>query len=309
MGQRTITWVRISKDAHARGFQIKHFGSILTTKIHNDFSSIIDRVQVTIITDPEKIKAPLEEARAIYRKRDDRIGGLTDEAVEDFYSCVLCQSYAPNHVCIVTPERLGLCGAYSWIDCKASYQINKHGPNEPVKKGACLDPVRGQWENINAYIAIKSNGNLQRFNAYSILEDPMTSCGCFECIVAIVPEANGVMIVDREHQGLTPIGMKFSTLAGQIGGGVQMPGFTGIGKLYVTSNKFISAEGGLDRVVWMSKILKDEIHDRLVERLKKIGKEDLLDKIATEENAETAEQLVSFLEKVEHPALTMPALL
>jgi acetyl-CoA synthase len=209
----------------------------------------------------------------------------------------------------VTPERLGLCGAYSWIDCKASYQINKHGPNEPVKKGACLDPVKGQWENINAYIAVKSNGNLQRFNAYSILEDPMTSCGCFECIVAVVPEANGVMIVDREHQGMTPIGMKFSTLAGQIGGGVQMPGFTGIGKLYITSNKFISAEGGIERVVWMSKILKDEILERLTERLKKIGKEDFLDKIATEENAETVEQLVSYLQKVKHPALTMPALL
>ena len=308
MGQRSIIWVRISNEAHAKGFKIEHFGEILLAKIHNDFSAIVDRVQVRLYTDPDRIEAPLQEAQAAYRQRDDRIGGMQDEDVEDYYSCTLCQSYAPNHVCIVTPERLGLCGAYTWLDCKASYQINEHGPNEPVKKGACLDAEKGQWENINNYIGVKSNGNLTKFSAYSILEDPMTSCGCFECIAAIVPEANGVMIVDRDHQGMTPIGMKFSTLAGQIGGGVQMPGFIGIGKLYISSRKFISAEGGIERVVWMPKALKEEVADRLKPRLKEIGKEDLFDKIATEADAESPEDLVEFLTQVEHPALAMPAL-
>jgi len=309
MGQRSIVWVRISKDAHAKGFKVKHFGEILVAKFHNDFSTIVDRVQVKIYTDAEKIKGPLEEAKAAYSHRDDRIGGMTDEDVDEFYSCTLCQSYAPNHVCIVTPQRLGLCGAYTWLDCKASHQINEHGPNEPVKKGECLDPVLGQWRNINQYIAVKSNGNLTKFSAYSMLVDPMTSCGCFECIAGIVPEANGVMIVDRDFQGMTPVGMKFSTLAGQIGGGVQTPGFVGIGKLYISSPKFISAEGGIERVVWMPKALKEEVGDRLREQLKKMGKEDLFDKIATEEDAESPEELLEFLTKVEHPALTMEALL
>jgi len=308
MGQRAIVWVRISKDAHSKGFKIKHFGEILVAKFHNDFSAIVDRVQVKIYTDPEKIKPQLEYARKIYSERDDRIGGMTDEDVDEFYSCTLCQSYAPDHVCIVTPERLGLCGAYTWLDCKASFEINKHGPNEPVKKGKCIDPVKGQWENINAYIEQKSNGNLKRFNAYSILEEPMTSCGCFECIAAIMPEANGIIIVDRDHQGMTPIGMKFSTLAGQIGGGVQTPGFVGIGKLYISSPKFISAEGGIERVVWMPKALKEEVGERVKARLEAIGKPDLWDKIATEEDAEEPEALVEFLTKVEHPALTMPAM-
>lgn len=309
MGQRSIIWVRISKEARAKGFKIAHLGTILIAKIHNDFSSILDRVQVKIITDPEKIKAPLEEAKKIYSHRDDRIAGMTDEDVEDFYSCVLCQSYAPNHVCIVTPERLGLCGAYTWLDCKASHQIDKHGPNEPVPKGECIDPIKGQWKNVNDYISAKSHGNLERFNAYSIIEEPMTSCGCFECIAAIVPEANGIMIVDREFAGMTPIGMKFSTLAGQIGGGTQTPGFVGIGKLYISSAKFISAEGGIERVVWMPKSLKEEIADRVKERLKKIGKEDLFDKIATEEQAETPDKLVEFLTSVEHPALALAPLM
>jgi len=309
MGQRSIIWVRISKDAQKKGFKIKDFGAILVAKIHNDFSSIVDRVQVKLITDAERIKEPLEEARKVYSHRDDRIGGMTDEDVEEYYSCTLCQSYAPDHVCIVTPERLGLCGAYTWLDCKASHQIDSHGPNEPVEKGECLDPMKGQWKNINDYVNGKSNGNLERFNAYSILEEPMTSCGCFECICAIVPEANGVMIVDRDFLGMTPVGMKFSTLAGQIGGGTQTPGFVGIGKLYISSAKFISAEGGIERVVWMPKALKEEIGERIKERLSKIGREDLLDKMATEDDAETPDQLVEHLQKVGHPALEMEALI
>ena len=308
MGQRAIVWVRISKDAHAKGFGIRHFGEILVAKMHNDFSAIVDRVQVKIYTDAEKIKAPLEEARTVYHQRDDRIGGMTDEDVEDYYSCTLCQSYAPDHCCIVTPQRLGLCGAYTWLDCKASHQIKPHGPNEPVPKGKCLDPVLGQWENINEYVAVKSNGNLTKFSAYSMLVDPMTSCGCFECIASIMPESNGVIIVDRDYQGMTPIGMKFSTLAGQIGGGVQTPGFVGIGKLYITSPKFISADGGIERVVWMPKALKEEIAERLQARLEAIGQPELFDKIATEQDAEEPDALVEFLQKVEHPALAMAAM-
>jgi acetyl-CoA synthase len=305
MGQRAIIWVRIHKEAAAKGFKIKDFGEILVAKIHDDFSKIVDRVQVKVYTDEAKVKELVEQAREVYNKRDDKIGGMTDEDVEDYYSCTLCQSYAPNHVCIVTPQRLGLCGAYTWLDCKASYQIDEHGPNEPVKKGEVIDAVKGQWKNINDYVEVKSNGNLKKFNAYSIMEEPMTSCGCFECIAAIVPEANGILIVDRDHQGMTPIGMKFSTLAGQVGGGNQMPGFIGIGKLYISSPKFISAEGGYKRIVWMPKHLKEEIAERFKPALEKEGQGDLFDKIATEENAEDAEKLLDYLQQVGHPALTM----
>jgi acetyl-CoA synthase len=308
MGQRAIVWVRISKDTNEKGFKIKHFGDILIAKMHEEFSKIVDRVQVTVYTDKAKVKELIQTAREVYSQRDDKIGGMTDEDVEDFYSCTLCQSYAPDHVCIVTPQRLGLCGAYTWLDCKASFQIDEHGPNEPVQKGECLDPVKGQWKNINAYIEVKSNGNLKIFNAYSIIEEPMTSCGCFECIAAIVPEANGIMIVDRDFTGMTPIGMTFSTLAGQIGGGVQTPGFIGIGKVYISSPKFISAEGAQKRIVWMSKELKEEVADRMKVQLEKMGISDLFDKIATEEDAEDPDKLLEYLTNVKHPALEMEAL-
>ncbi|MGD9200735.1 MAG: acetyl-CoA decarbonylase/synthase complex subunit alpha/beta [Chitinispirillia bacterium] len=305
MGQRSIIWVRISKMAYEKGFKIKDFGEILVAKIRSDFSTIVDRIQVKLYTDKAKAAELLEVAKNVYRIRDDKIGGMTDEDVEEFYSCTLCQSYAPDHVCIVTPQRLGLCGAYTWLDCKASHQIDSHGPNEPVKKGEVIDGIKGQWKNINDYIEVKSNGNLKIFNAYSIMEDPMTSCGCFECIAAIVPEVNGVMIVDRDFAGMTPVGMKFSTLAGQIGGGTQTPGFTGIGKLYISSPKFISAEGGQKRIVWMPKQLKEEVEERLRVQLEKIGCPDLFDKIATEDNAEDPEKLMEYLQSVSHPVFEM----
>ena len=64
-------------------------------------------------------------------------------------SCTLCQSFAPNHVCVVSPERLGLCGAYNWLDCKASYSINPTGPNQPIKLGKLVDFDKGYWEGTN----------------------------------------------------------------------------------------------------------------------------------------------------------------
>ena len=308
MGQRSIVWVRISKQAHEKGFRIKHFGDILIAKLHDEFSAIVDRVQVKLITDVAKAKEMQDVAKKIYSIRDDKIGGMTDEDTDIYYSCALCQSYAPDHVCIVTPQRLGLCGAYTWLDCKASYQINPHGPNEPIVKGEVIDAVKGQWKNINDYVELKSNGNLKRFNAYSIMEEPMTSCGCFECIAAIVPEVNGVMIVDRDFSGMTPVGMKFSTLAGQIGGGTQTPGFCGIGKMYISSPKFIAGEGGQKRIVWMPKQLKSEVEDRLRPLLEKIGLPDLFDKIATEDNAEDPEKLMEYLQQVGHPVFEMDPL-
>jgi acetyl-CoA synthase len=216
-----------------------------------------------------------------------------------------CQSYAPNHVCIVTPQRLGLCGAYTWLDCGASYEMDPHGPNKPVPKGVCLDPVLGEWQGVNEYVRVASNGNLERVSMYSIMQNPQTSCGCFECIVAVLPECNGVMVVNREFNGMTPIGMTFSTMAGEVGGGVQTPGFLGVGKLYLTSEKFISAEGGIKRLVWMPSELKEEIKERLQKRLEEIGMPELFDKIATEKDATTSEELLEFLQRVGHPALEM----
>ncbi len=308
MGQRNQIWVRINKEAYEKGFRLRHFGVILHAKMHDMYGAILDKVKVTIYTDEAKVRALMPEAITAYQHRDERVAGMTDESVDTFYSCSLCQSFAPNHICIISPERLGLCGAYNWLDGKAGFEINPVGCNQPVAKGTVIDQEKGQWEGVNQFVYEKSNRSIEQIELYSLMGFPMTSCGCFECILAIVPEANGLMIVNREYPGMTPCGMPFSTLAGSVGGGNQTPGFLGVGRLYVVSRKFIAGDGGIQRLVWMPKELKEFLRPRLEERAREIGIANFVDMIADETVATTAEELVAHMTEVGHPALEMDPL-
>ncbi|MGB7875414.1 MAG: acetyl-CoA decarbonylase/synthase complex subunit alpha/beta [Anaerolineales bacterium] len=305
VGQRDIAWIRISNNAADKGFSLEHFGKILHARFHEDFGAIIDKVQVTIYTEPKLHAEWLEKAREDYDYRNKRLANLTDDKVDEFYSCTLCQSFAPDHVCVVSPERLGLCGAYNWLDCKASYSINPTGPNQPIKLGKLIDSTKGYWEGTNDYAKIGSHGAVPEVSMYSIMENPMTACGCFECIVMLIPEANGVMIVSREDTAMTPAGMTFSTLAGIAGGGLQTPGVMGVGKFYLISPKFISADGGFKRVVWMSSVLKESMSDEFRAVCEREGDPELLDQIADERNVNTVEDLLAWLEAHNHPAMAM----
>lgn len=305
MGQRDIVWLRLGKKAFKKGFRIKHLGEIIRAKLLSDYGQIVDKVQVTLFTDPEEVKERQKKARQIYRKRDHRLASMTDENVEKFYSCTLCQSFAPNHVCIVTPERLGLCGAYNWTDAKTSFELDSSGPNQPIDKGELLNESKGLWKGINDYVYKSSHHHLEEVSIYSLMEAPMTSCGCFEAIVAIVPECNGVMIVNREYPGMTPIGMTFTELAGMVGGGIQTQGFLGVGKAYISSKKFISGDGGIKRIVWMPEELKRFIEPDFRKLSEEMGVPDLLDKIADESVTVDAGELVEHCEKNKHYALEM----
>lgn len=305
MGQRDIVWIRFSKEAVKSGFKIKHLGTILHAKMHSDFGNIMDKIQIKIYTNPGDVAELKKRAKEVFRTRDERLKNLIDESVDTFYSCSLCQSFAPNHVCAISPERPGLCGAYNWLDCKAAFEINPTGPNQPIEKGETLDENLGVWQGINDFVYKASNQNLESFSAYSMIVNPMTSCGCFEVIVTILPSTSGIMAVNREYPGITPSGMKFSTMAGMVGGGIQTPGFIGISKYFIGSKKFIKADGGLKRLVWIPKALKEEIKDVLGIRAKEMGIDDFLDKIATEEDAETEEQVLEWIKKVNHPVLEM----
>jgi acetyl-CoA synthase len=309
IGQRDIAWVRISKASVEKGFRLDHLGKILHAKLHQDFGAIFDKIQVKIYTEEDKVQEIIEQARSVYATRDARIEGMTDETTDIFYSCTLCQSFAPNHVCIISPERTGLCGAYNWMDCKASYEINPTGPNQPVQKGEVLDARLGQWKGCNEFLQQASRQNFDHYNFYSIVHDPMTTCGCCECIAAVLPLCNGIMTVSRDYLGMTPCGMKFTTLAGTVGGGVITPGFVGHGKYNITQRKFLNAEGSILRMVWMPKILKEEIKERFVKRAEELGVPDLLDRVADETVGETEEAILSFLEEKQHPALTMDPIL
>jgi acetyl-CoA synthase len=305
MGQRDIVWARISKDAFAKGFRIRHLGEIVRAKLLSDYPAIVDKVQVTLYTGADKVDELVKEARRVYRERNLRLESMTDENAELFYSCLLCQSFAPNHVCVITPERLGLCGAYNWLDGKAAYEIDPTGPNQPLTKGELLDPVRGVWKNINDYVYLHSNKAVDEITMYSIMKNPMTSCGCFEAICAVVPELNGVIVVNREFTGDTPLGMKFSTLAGSVGGGQQTPGFIGCGKSFLLSKKFLAAEGGFGRLVWMPSQLKVQMKEDLEIAAKRTQWPDLLDRMADETTGVDTKSIRAFLKDKKHPALDM----
>ncbi len=309
IGQRDIAWIRVSRQAVDKGFTLKDIGRIIHAKYHQDFGAIFDKVEVKIYTDEAKVREVLNVARAAYAQRDERIEGMTDETTETFYSCILCQSFAPSHVCVISPERTGLCGAYNWLDCRAAYEINPEGPNQPIQKGVVIDERYGQFRGCNEYIRKASRQKLENVSLYSLMVDPMTTCGCCECIAAILPMCNAIMTVDRDFTDMTPCGMKFTSLAGSVGGGAQVPGFLGHSKYNITQKKFLSGDGGLLRIAWMPKRLKDEIHGRLKKRGEELGYPDLPDMIADDTVAKTEEEVLEYITQKGHPCLGMEDLL
>jgi acetyl-CoA decarbonylase/synthase complex subunit beta/acetyl-CoA synthase len=308
VAQRDLIWVRLSKEVVAKGVKIEHIGKLLASKFRMDFPQLLDAVSVTLITDPEKVEKARKEAERVYDERDARIKGMRDDDVNTYYSCTLCQTFAPNHVCVITPERPALCGAISWLDGKIAYEISPSGANQPIEKGTAINPKNGEFEGVNRFVRKASHGEVDRCSLYSVMEYPMTCCGCFEAIALMLPEVNGIMVVNREFKGITPSGMSFSTLAGTIGGGAQTPGFAGISKNYILSDRFLQGEGGIERLVWMPSQLKEELKNRLVQKLTGKGLSGFFDKIADETKATTIEELMVYLEKAGHPALAMKPL-
>lgn len=310
-GQRNLFRIRISKDAFAAGLRLRDLGEVLYSMIKDEFGEVVDKCEITLITDKDKVQDFLDNvALPRYNARDDRLAALSDESVDTFYTCILCQSFAPSHACIVTPERLGLCGAVSWLDAKASYQLNPVGPNRAIPKTGCTNEKTGAYEPVNAALTEATQGKVTQVTLYSIMEDPMTSCGCFECISGIEPFSNGFIICNREYKGMTPSGMTFGELASMTGGGEQTPGFMGHGRHYISSKKFASAEDGIARIVWMPKELKDDVAPKLNKTAKELlGIDNYTDMIADETVTTDPEELLTWLSEKGHPVLELEPLM
>ena len=306
-GQRDMIRVRISKADFEAGFKFRHIGEVLYAKVKSEFEAVVDKCEVTIVVDAEQNKELRAHANEVFNARDARLASMTDESVDTFYTCIMCQAFSPSHVCIVTPERLGLCGAVSWLDAKATQELDPAGPCQPILKEGCRDEKLGRYDSMDAAVNKYSQGAVEHITLYSLFQDPMTSCGCFECICGVEPLSMGVVITCREHAGITPLGMSFSEMASMTGGGVQTPGFMGHGKHFISSKKFIAAEGGPGRIVWMPKMLKDQMRERLdATALEMYGVENFTDFIADETICEEdPEALLNFLSENGHPVLGM----
>ncbi|MFX1450562.1 MAG: CO dehydrogenase/CO-methylating acetyl-CoA synthase complex subunit beta [Promethearchaeota archaeon] len=297
LNQRYDIWMRLSKASYAKGFNtLKWWGQALIHLYKSEFEKVIEKIQVTIITDPKEIKTRFDKAMDVYKARDERARSITDDDVNEFYGCVLCSSFAPSHVCTITPGRIALCGSISWFDARAAAKVDPKGPNFLIEKGECLDDIKGEWSGINEAAKKKSLGEIERVHLHTILSPyNHTSCGCFEAIAFYIPEVDGVGIVDRNYKGPSVNGLPFSTMANSTGGGKQIEGFVGIGVEYMRSPKFFQADGGWNRVVWMPSHIKDRVKDSIPT--------DVVNKIATEADAVDLDSLKNFLKSKDHPVV------
>ena len=301
LNQRYDIWLRLSKKSFEKGlnsFQL--VGKVLQRLFKSDVP-FIEKIQVTFFTDPEKVKEMMNEAMKTYSTRDAKARGLKDEDVEEFYGCNLCQSFAPTHSCIITPQRYANCGAISWFDGRAAARVDPKGPIFKIDKGKCIDAFKGEWEGANKSIKENTMGEIKRIQLYTSQHKPElelfphTSCGCFEAIAFYIPEVDGIGIVDRGFKDKTVNGLPFSTMADATAGGRQVDGFHGLSIEYTRSPKFLQVDGGWNRIVWMPSSVKERVKDFI--------QQDIINKIATENDVQTIDELRVFLEKTAHPVV------
>ncbi len=139
LNQRYDIQMRISKKSYQKGFNsFKIFAKVLF-RLYKSEMTFIEKMQITFITDPEKVKEMYQETLDIYEARDAKARGMSDDDVDVFYGCSLCQSFAPTHLCVITPQRYANCGAISWFDGKATAKVDPKGPIFEIPKGALID--------------------------------------------------------------------------------------------------------------------------------------------------------------------------
>jgi len=295
-GARTDSWTRIHKEAYEKGLKsFEELGNIFRSLYMSDFLQI-KKVACTFITDDKKVEDFIVEAKEVFAQRDARMKDMSEEDVDEFYSCTLCSSFAPSHVCIISPDRTSLCGALNYLDAKMTFQMEPDGYVGKHNKGELIDPDTYEYEGINEAVKEKSMGATERVYLHSAFDFPHTSCGCFQGLLFYIPEVDGFGYVHRDFQGEIPNGRTFSSMAGEAAGGKQVEGLMGSAIEYLRSQKFLAGDGGLNRIVWLPKEIKEDLKDDIPG--------ELYNKIGSEEEATNVEDLMEFLEKVGHPWLT-----
>ncbi len=239
-------------------------GECLIAAIRHEFPRI-EKIRARLVFDRERLEAMKPTVAAERARRLNEIHAATEENVPEFITCVGCSAFAPDHVCILTPERAPQCGrAYEFIKTGAHYgyddMTNIHhralhaGLNSfgTCPKGELFDAAAGEWSGVNEAAARLTGGRIKRVQLHSLDEAPHTGCGCFQMILFKTdrPKA-GIGLVDRGFTGRVPDGRSWRDLHYALGG-KQTPGLAGAAWTYLRSPKFLAAHGGWDSVVWAS---------------------------------------------------------
>ena len=293
LNQRYDIQMRISKKSFDKGFNSFNYMGEVLKRLYKSEMSFIKKIQLTFITEPDLVKEWYSKALEIYEARDAKARGMSDDDVDVFYGCSLCQSFAPTHLCVITPQRYANCGAISWFDGKATAKVDPKGPVFEILKGEKIDDLTGEYMGVNQVIRDKSLGEIERVQLYTAFGYPHTSCGCFEGCAFFIPEMDGYGVVHRNFKGETVNGLNFVTISDLTAGGRQVDGFHGLSIEYMRSPRFMQADGGWDRVVWMPVDIKERIRSYLPP--------EIVDKIATEEDVSDNDELKAFLQEHDHP--------
>ena len=293
LNQRYDIQIRLSKKSYQKGLNsFNLFGEVLK-RLYKSELPFIEKIQFTFMTDADTVKEWYGKVMEIYEARDAKARGMSDDDVDVFYGCSLCQSFAPTHLCVITPQRYANCGAISWFDGKATAKVDPKGPVFEIPKGECIDSLTGEYEGVNQVIRNKSLGEIERVQLYTAFGYPHTSCGCFEGCAFYIPEVDGFGVVHRNYKGGTVNGLNFVTISDLTAGGKQVDGFHGLSIEYMRSPKFMIADGGWDRVVWIPQEIKGRIQDFMPP--------EVVLKIATENEVSTLDELKAFLKEHDHP--------
>jgi len=286
-GGRTVQFL-MTREARTAGFELEHLGHMIITELRNEFHAI-GPVRVTFILDEGEEERLRPEIDAFKEERSRQIKDASEDDLDSFYGCTRCRSFALAHACTVTPDRPAQCS-------KPWYQLKAYAVLAPddifnacqlVEKGECLDPVRGEYLGVNASTEERSEGRVKRVFLHSVFGHPHTACSCFQNVVYHIPEVDGLAIMNRGYEGEAPGGWTWTKLANLVAGKQYRQGAATIATAYLMSDKFLQADGGYYRVVWMTEALKKVALNSIPEELR--------GSIATEKDATTLQDLKTFL--------------
>lgn len=254
----------MTKEAKDAGFTLDHLGKLIITELRNEFLSI-GPVRVTFILNGSEERRLHAEIEAYREERRNLIESASEDRLDTFYGCTRCRSFSLGHACTVTPDRPAQCSK-PWYMLKAYAVLapgNTYNPCTLIKKGECLDQIKGEYLGVNASTSTRTGGRVNRVYLHSIFGYPHTACSCFQNVAYYIPEVDGIAIMDRGYKGEAPGDMTWTKLANLVAGRQYRDGAATIATQYLRSQKFLQADGGYSRVVWMTETLKSFAGDSI----------------------------------------------
>jgi len=285
----TVDSLQISEGAKESGFEYEHLLKVIQVELRNKFPEI-GPMKISLLLDRVEVEKLGSGIKSFKEQRKAHVDGATEESVDAFYGCMRCASFSLSHACTVSPDRPSQCGSSPWWVLKAQALL---APGNPyynctlIEKGELIDPEKGEYSGVNKATSERTKGRVERVFLHSVFGHPHTACSCFQNVAYYIPELDGIALVHRKYSGEAPGGWTWSKLANNVAGYQNPDGFTTFATMYLKSSKFFQADGGYDRVVWMTNTLKTIAGDSIPE--------DRRSRIATEKEATTLADLKGFL--------------